>query len=414
MPLWSSNTTEPAPPPPTPLVGPAGGRETNKEAGKTAKDKEITDERKGNGQEHRRADSGHKRSRGKPPPQGLTLAGNDAALSRKLHELHAELKPPADEVKRLEECMMGMSNLVKTLWPHAKLHPFGSCISNFAMRNSDVDFCLVMPTWPDGTECDKSEVVERLSEYLEKAGMLKVTALPNARVPIVKLTEARSMVACDVCVNNLLPLANTKLLRDYSRVDPRVAQLVYIVKHWARQRDLNNTYHGTLSSYAYVLMCIHLLQTRNPPVVPCLQKLKPPTYQFNVHGKQCSYYDRIERLEAEHGFHSSHNQESLASLLFAFFDYWAWRHDYSNQVVSIRNGGCVSKAAKDWTRRVGNERHLICIEDPFDVSHDLGRVVDHRSIGVLRDEFVRAAKLLREHQDPYTKLFAKHVEESRK
>jgi len=33
---------------------------------------------------------------------------------------------------------------------------------------------------------------------------------------------------------------------------------------------------------------------------------------------------------------------------------------------------------------------------------------------VLRDEFVRAAKLLREHQDPYTKLFAKHVEESRK
>jgi hypothetical protein len=41
----------------------------------------------------------------------------------------------------------------------------------------------------------------------------------------------------------------------------------------------------------------------------------------------------------------------------------------------------VSKAAKDWTRRVGNERHLICIEDPFDVTHDLGRVVDHRSIG---------------------------------
>jgi hypothetical protein len=44
-----------------------------------------------------------------------------------------------------------------------------------------------------------------------------------------------------------------------------------VVKYWARQRDLNNTYHGTLSSYAYVLMCIHLLQTRNPPIVPCLQ-----------------------------------------------------------------------------------------------------------------------------------------------
>lgn len=83
--------------------------------------------------------------------------------------------------------------MVKTLWPHAMLHPFGSCISNFAMRNSDVDFCLVMPAWPDGTECDKSEVVARLAEYLERTGMLKVTALPNARVPIVKLVEVRHL-----------------------------------------------------------------------------------------------------------------------------------------------------------------------------------------------------------------------------
>jgi hypothetical protein len=57
---------------------------------------------------------------------------------------------------------------------------------------------------------------------------------------------ARRQVACDVCVNNLLPLANSKLLRDYSSVDPRLAQLVYVVKHWARQRDVNNTYRGTL------------------------------------------------------------------------------------------------------------------------------------------------------------------------
>ncbi|PPS09447.1 hypothetical protein GOBAR_AA11194 [Gossypium barbadense] len=34
------------------------------------------------------------------------------------------------------------------------------------------------------------------------------------------------------------------------------------------------------------------------------------------------------------------------------------------------------KGEKDWTRRIGNDCHLICIEDPFVVSHDLGRVVD--------------------------------------
>ena len=37
--------------------------------------------------------------------------------------------------------------------------------------------------------------------------------------------------------------------------------------------------------------------------------------------------------------YGSQNKDSLAHLLHAFFDYWAWRHDYSNQVASIRMGG---------------------------------------------------------------------------
>ena len=53
------------------------------------------------------------------------------------------------------------------------------------------------------------------------------------------------------------------------------------------------------------------------------------------------------------------NPESLAVLLWAFFEYWAWRHDYSADVVSVRTGGFLRKEDKDWTRRVGNERHLV-------------------------------------------------------
>lgn len=48
-----------------------------------------------------------------------------------------------------------------------------------------------------------------------------VQALTHARVPIVKLVEPETKIACDICVNNLLPLANTKLLRDYASIDPR-------------------------------------------------------------------------------------------------------------------------------------------------------------------------------------------------
>lgn len=36
---------------------------------------------------------------------------------------------------------------------------------------------------------------------------------------------------------------------------------------------------GTLSSYCYVLMCIHLLQRRSPPILPVLQQLQPATFR---------------------------------------------------------------------------------------------------------------------------------------
>lgn len=47
------------------------------------------------------------------------------------------------------------------------------------------------------------------------------------------------------------------------------------LKYWAKQRAVNDPYRGTLSSYAWVLLAIHYLQTCEPPVLPCLQV--PPT-----------------------------------------------------------------------------------------------------------------------------------------
>lgn len=61
------------------------------------------------------------------------------------------------------------------------------------------------------------------------------------------------------------------------------------------------------------------------------------------------------------------NNETLAELVWKFFEFWAWAHDFNNSVVSVRTGKFLTKAQKEWTRRIGNERHLICIE----VKHSL-------------------------------------------
>lgn len=61
-------------------------------------------------------------------------------------------------------------------------------------------------------------------------------------------------------------------------IDPRLRILVLLIKVWAKQRNINNPYRGTLSSYGFVLLVIHFLsQVKQPPVLPNLQQLANPT-----------------------------------------------------------------------------------------------------------------------------------------
>ena len=89
-------------------------------------------------------------------------------------------------------------------------------------------------------------------------------------------------IQSDLCFNNILPIRNTLLLKTYSFIDPRVRILGIIIKKWwppshcltrrAKVNRLNNPILKTLSSYGFMLMLIHFLQSAvSPPVLPILQ-----------------------------------------------------------------------------------------------------------------------------------------------
>uniref|UniRef100_A0A0D9VBI8 Uncharacterized protein n=1 Tax=Leersia perrieri TaxID=77586 RepID=A0A0D9VBI8_9ORYZ len=290
-----------------------------------------------------------------------------------LLSIYESLKPSEEHKAKQRQLIDSLAKCVRREWPNAQLHLYGSCANSFGTCHSDVDVCLEIDIAADGI----AEVLLTLAEALRKDGFDNVEAITSARVPIVRMADSGSGFSCDICINNLFAVANTKLLKDYAQIDERCPQLSFIVKHWAKLRGVNETYHGTLSSYAYVLMCISFLQQREPKILPCLQ---------------------LQDFGAE-------NKESIAKLLWAFFHYWAFHHDYRNDVISVRMGNTISKQEKNWTTRVGNDRHLICIEDPFETSHDLGRVVDRQTIRFLREEFERAATILQYDDDPCVALF---------
>ncbi|KAK9742868.1 hypothetical protein RND81_03G201900 [Saponaria officinalis] len=321
-------------------------------------------------------------------------------LSTPFLAIYKSLIPPEEEKLKQKQLMALLEKLVCKEWPNAKLYLYGSCANSFGVLKSDIDVCLAI----DNREMDKSEILLKLADILQSDNLQNVQALTRARVPIVKLKDPVTGISCDICINNVLAVVNTKLLRDYAEIDVRLRQLAFLVKHWAKSRGINETYQGTLSSYAYVLMCIHFLQQRYPPILPCLQGMKA-TYAVTVDHIECSFFDQVEQLRN----FGAQNKENIAQLMWAFFSYWAYCHDYANTVISVRTGNTLSKHEKDWTRRVGNDRHLICIEDPFEVTHDLGRVVDKHSIRVLREEFERAAWIMQYDPNPCASLFEPYL-----
>ena len=91
----------------------------------------------------------------------------------------------------------------------------------------------------------------------------------------------------------------------------------------------------------------------------------PMTIDTVVDSWKVAYLDDV--TVAKQAF-KTQNTQTLASLVWEFFEFWAWKHSYPHDVISIRKGRIVSKASKDWTKRIGRDRHLVCVEDPFVVS----------------------------------------------
>jgi DNA polymerase sigma len=71
-------------------------------------------------------------------------------------------------------------------------------------------------------------------------GMERVICIAAAKVPIVKIWDPVLNVAADMNVNNTLALENTRMIRSYVELDNRVRPLGLMIKHWTKQRILND------------------------------------------------------------------------------------------------------------------------------------------------------------------------------
>jgi terminal uridylyltransferase len=344
------------------------------------------------------------------PPRSLP-SSHFSHLNPFLEEFTAKLFPPPEFTKTLHTLLVRLNSLVSRLSvPGGRVYLFGSAANNFGTVSSDVDVCVAFPK-NNEDEADPSAIVMELAKLLAEEGFIDVDDSRHAaRIPIVIAHDPVSNLDVDICVNNLLAVRNTNLLKAYSLIDVRVRQLAYLIKYWVKKRRINTASEGTLCSYGYILMLIHFLQNTSPPILPILNDLPPSWTGEEVLNKPKdlpvieiigmdgvaynTYFFEPREPEACPAFKTftSRNKQSLASLFLDFLWSFAFDFEYRMAVVSTRVKGGIDR--EDKGRDYGWKRHSrLSIEDPFELGYDVAHVIKdeaHVSCVILCAVYVRA------------------------
>ena len=321
-------------------------------------------------------------------PSAEALSGFNKPLQNTIsnHAIHNS------EVKRKESLLNHLKKSIASKFEGSQLSAFGSAESGLSLKGGDFDLCLQI------SDANEKKILKKIGGMLRGQGMEEVQIITGAKVPIVKFIDPRSGLHVDISINNSLALHNTRLLSSYAKSDSRVKELAICVKHWALHRNISDSVKGTLSSYAWSILVIdHLI---DQGVVANLQSGEDRV----VIELDETEYDITINMENQP---ETKSDADIASLLLSFFTRLATM-DWDNSIISIRNGGPITRDEKGWMNEepcaldvVNSDKehpprmgeHHLAIEDPFDIDHDLCRVVRAEGELRIRNELLRAAVL---------------------
>lgn len=278
---------------------------------------------------------------------GCPWRRNDFLYSMDIQGLHHEIEhfyeymsPTKTEHRVRGDVIKRIENIIIAMWPETQVQVFGSYRTRLYLPTSDIDL-VVIGKWSNLP----LRTLERefLDKEIAEQGSIKV--LDKASVPIVKLTDKQTDVKVDISFNMCNGVRSADLIQSYLIKYPVLPKLVYVLKQFLLERDLNEVFTGGISSYSLILMCISFLQMHR------------------------------RKLEA------MRSDVNLGVLLIEFFELYGRKFNYMHTGIRIKDGGrYINKEEMQKDMVDGHRPSLLCIEDPLLPSNDIGR----SSYGVLQ------------------------------
>uniref|UniRef100_A0A1Y1MIX9 C2H2-type domain-containing protein n=2 Tax=Photinus pyralis TaxID=7054 RepID=A0A1Y1MIX9_PHOPY len=319
------------------------------------------------------------------------LLVSEKFITQEANRLVKEAKEVLQNQAKVNECCCAIKAALTELYPHCAVYPFGSQVSGLGNKHSDLDLFVDLDDMYFGEKNQDSRnqvryVTDVMKVFVKKPKLFRdLNPIASARTPIVQVYHVPTQLDCDLSFRHGLSVENTKYLRLCIELQPTIQQLILILKQWLVCTKLT----GHITTYSLSMMVIFFYQSLG--YLTAVHKLKylAPGASLIIDGWGVINFDSFtpEAIRP----HINLCEKSLKELLVDFFLYYS-KFNYEKDVICPLLGHTIIKSlfSEDaqvtglplemsiYVRKVSENttehfrsESAMCIQDPFDLSHNL-------------------------------------------
>lgn len=323
-------------------------------------------------------------------------SSNNTLLNQELMNVEVSLRPSASDINNTKQFLYFLQNEINKQYANCHVTPFGSVINGFWTKNSDVDICIQVPVLLNRK--DQIKFLKKICIILNayKGGIIEQRF--SAKVPIIHFSFTNEKncfeLSCDISINNILAIVNSKLIQQYVHVDKRLQLMGIALKYWSKNRNINDRSKGFLSSFSLILMIIHFLQNvADPKILPSLQDIsfernEKPYYVLGVDCKYCKDEKIIK--EKLYQLNNCRNADTdIGTLVIQFFKFYGYQ--YKSGVIAIRD---ITNYYQNFQSLKDFESYFLFVDNPFEVGKNVANILPQNYKTII-NEMKRAYRILK-------------------
>uniref|UniRef100_A0A8C2Q7S4 Terminal uridylyl transferase 4 n=1 Tax=Cyprinus carpio TaxID=7962 RepID=A0A8C2Q7S4_CYPCA len=314
-----------------------------------------------------------------PAPSPAQLRALDSAVLEA-----AEVHGISEEDFALRQAVvLRMEGIIRKQLTACSLRLYGSCLTRFAFKTSDVNIDVSYPS-----SMTQPDVLIQVLEILKNSGKFLAFCLCSG-------------LMCKVSAGNDVACLTTNHLAALARLEPRLVPLVLAFRHWANLCHIDCQAEGGIPSYSLSLMVIFFLQQRAKPILPVYLGHwikgfdEKRVDEFHLTGMESDSFVGWEHRPAPAGEGRGEGKTrlnleesvsaSLGQLWLELLRFYTLEFALEEHIISIRLKELLPRELKNWPRR------RLAIEDPFALKRNVARSLNSQMVFEYIQERFRTA-----------------------